>query len=717
MSAKDCPLSNRELSWLEFNQRVLEEADDPSVPLLERLFFLSIVASNLDEFFMVRVGGLHLQCAAGITRADPAGLSPAEMLRRVRNRVRQQVEDQNICLGQKILPGLAARQVALTAGVPPSSEEMRLLEPVFDAQIFPVLTPVALADEGEFPLLAPLANYLAVQLAPADGAPAARRALIRLGPGLPRIWRVPGLVGNMRLYVLLEDLVRAFLPRLLPGHNVAEAVVFRVTRNADMPVDEEFSPDLATAMTQLLRDRRTGPCVRLEIERAATPGMAAFLGARLGVADEDVFRVSGPVDLTGLRELRALAAEASLCYPAWTPQPHPQFDPTRSIFEQMARQDILLATPYESFDPVLKLVEGAAADAQVRAIKIVLYRTSTKGPLVRALTAAARSGKHVTAVIELKARFDEARNIDWARGLEEAGVQVVYGVRNLKTHAKVCLVIRREAEGVRHYLHFGTGNYNEATAKLYTDVGLLTCDPVLGRDAAVFFHAVTGFSEPQVYQKLVQAPSGLRDRLLELIRFEAQQAENRQPAQILAKMNALVDPELIAALYDASRKGVEIRLAVRGICCLRPGVKGVSENVTVTSVVDRFLEHSRIFCFQHGGQEEIFISSADWMPRNLDRRIELMVPVQDPACRRRLLELLQAALADNSKAWRLKADGSYERVLRPHGQRAIRSQIEICARATATARQARKAARTVFEPHLPPEQPPEHACMRGGNRT
>ncbi len=699
---KDCPLTNRELSWLEFNQRVLAEAEDPSVPLLERLFFLGIVASNLDEFFMVRVGGLHLQCAAGITRADPSGLAPVETLRQVRVRVRQQVADQNACLAQKILPGLAARQVSLATGEQLSPEKTRLLEPVFETQIFPVLTPVAIPGDGIFPLLTPLSNYLAVRLVPGPGKDAPRWALIRLGPGLPRVWRVPGAAGEVRQFVLLEDLVRAFLPRLFPGRAVEETAVFRVTRNADMPVNEEFAPDLATAMLQLLHERRTGPCVRLEIEAFASEALAAALGECLAVAGEDVFRISGPVDLTSLRELRALAAEGALCYPAWTPQQNPLADPGRCLFEQIARQDIPLVVPYESFDPVLRLVESAAADPDVRAIKIVLYRTSTKGPLVRALTAAARSGKHVTALIELKARFDEARNIDWARGLEEAGVQVVYGVRALKTHAKVCLVIRREADGVRHYLHFGTGNYNEATARIYADVGLLTCDPALGRDAAVFFHAVTGFSEPQSYQKLVQAPSGLRDRLLELIQFETGQAANGQPAQILAKMNSLVDPELIAALYDASRQGVEIRLCVRGICCLRPGLKGVSENITVTSVVDRFLEHSRIFCFQHGGREEVFFSSADWMPRNLDRRIELMVPVADPACRRRLLEILQASLSDNVKSWRLLPDGRYERTRRPHGQRAIRSQAELCERAATVARQARKAARTVFEPHLPP---------------
>jgi polyphosphate kinase len=367
----------------------------------------------------------------------------------------------------------------------------------------------------------------------------------------------------------------------------------------------------------------------------------------------------------------------------------------------MAQQDFFIATPYESFDPVLKLVETAAADPQVRAIKMVLYRTSTKGPLVRALAAAAQSGKHVTVLIELKARFDEERNIDWAHGLEESGVQVIYGVRRLKTHAKICLVIRREDDGIRHYMHFGTGNYNETTAKFYTDVGLFTCDPILGRDATVFFHAVSGFSEPQTYQKLVQAPTGMRDRLLELIRFETAQAESHQPAQIAAKMNALVDPALIAALYEASQAGVEIRLCVRGICCLRPGVKGLSENISVISVVDRFLEHSRIFHFLHGGEDECFLSSADWMPRNLDSRIELLVPVQDAICRRRLLELLHTSLSDNVKAWKLLPGGTYKRVTRPHGQRPIRSQETLCELARETIKQVRRAQRTVFDPHLP----------------
>lgn len=706
MAANQTTLCTRELSWLEFNQRVLDQAGDADVPLLERLFFLSIVSSNLDEFFMVRVGGLHLQCAAGLNQPEPSGLTPVAILRLVRDRARRQMEDQHACLTRAILPELAERQVILHTNARCPADEVRRLAPVFDTQLFPLLTPVAVTEDSLFPLLSPLALYLALRLAPAPGTTGSRHALIKLGAGLARIWRVPGAPHGKHHFVLSEDFVRAFLPRLLPGQTVEEAVAFRVTRNADMAVDEDYAADLSEAMQRVLRERITGPCVRLEVEHAASAAIVSWLRERLTVAEADVFRLPGPLDLTGLRELRALVSDPAWCYPAWTPQPHPTLDPTRSVFEQIAEGDLLLAMPYESFDPVLRLVESAAADPQVRAIKIVLYRTSTKGPLVQALAAAAGNGKQVTALIELKARFDEARNIDWARDLEEAGVQVVYGVRRLKTHAKVCLVIRREADGIRYYMHFGTGNYNESTARLYTDVGLLTCDPVLGRDATMFFHAVTGFSEPQTYQKIVQAPIGLRERLLDLIRFETNQAENHQPARIAAKMNALVDPDLIAALYKASQKGVEIVLCVRGICCLRPGVKGLSDNIAVTSVVDRFLEHSRIFHFQHGGQPELFISSADWMPRNLDRRIELLVPVQDPACRSRLLELLDASLADNVNAWRMLPDGRYERIVRAKGQRPLRSQTLLCERALTAVKQARRAARTVFEPHLPRKRDP-----------
>ncbi len=699
---------NRELSWLEFNQRVLEEARDTRVPLGERLLFLGISGSNLDEFCMVRVGGLHLQVKVGLTRPDAAGLTPGEQLRRVRVRLRAQMADQYACL-DGLLTKLATHGVRLAPGRQLSAEDRLALEPHFESEIFPVLTPIAVVDDAALPLLTPLALYLACRLAPdtrpAQEATAAEAppawALIRLGPGIARVVRAPVAGATERHYVMIEDLVRAFLHRLFPGREIVEAVTFRITRNADIEVDEEYAVDLASAMARVVSDRRTSPCVRLEIEAGASPEMVTLLRQRLAIDDADLYPVDGPLDLTGLSELRSAIEDPALRYPAWTPQPTPELDPTVNIFEQVAQRDHLVAVPYESFDPVLRLVQSAATDPDVRAIKIVLYRTSARGPIVRALLAAAQAGKHVTALIELKARFDEARNIDWAHGLEQAGVQVIYGVRRLKTHAKICLVVRRERDGVRYYVHYGTGNYNEVTARLYTDVGLLTCDPSLGRDAAALFHAITGYSEPQPYLRLTQAPIGLRARLLDLIRFETELAERQQPARILAKMNALVDTELIAALYEASQAGVEIRLAIRGICCLRPGVKRVSQNIVVTGVIDRFLEHSRIFAFLHGGDEEVFISSADWMPRNLDRRIELLVPVSDPDCRRKLRELLDTSLSDNTKAWRLLPDGTYRRIERPHGQRAIRSQEELCERASQADRLARRAARTQFEPHLP----------------
>ncbi len=693
---------NRELSWLEFDQRVLDEANDPTVPLLERLQFLAITAANLDEFYMVRVGGLHLQIAGRLGRTDPAGMAPDEQLRQIRRRAGRLVSEQYACLSERILPGLAARGVRLVGSQALTPGDHRAVEPFFESDLFPLLTPLAVADDRTFPLLAPLALHLLCRLAPERLDGPARYAIVRLGGGrLARVVRVPSHTAAERRFVLIEDLVRLFLARLFPGQDVVEAACFRLARNADMAVDEEYAADLAAAMSRVLSERRTAPCVRLEVESGASSELVEFLAGRLDVAADDVFRVPGPVDLVSLRDLAEAAADPALSHPAWPPQPHPQLDLSRDLFEQIAQQDVLLSLPYESFDPVVRLVESAAVDPAVTAIKMVLYRTGSKSPIVRALAVAAKAGKFVTVLLEIKARFDEARNIDWAHDLELAGVQVVYGVRNLKTHAKVCMIVRREDGGVRHYLHLGTGNYNDGTARVYTDIGLLTCDVALGRDAAAFFHAITGYSEPQSYLRLVQSPTGLRDRVIELIAFETRCAREKQPAQILAKMNALVDPDIIEALYAASQAGVEVRLCVRGICCLRPGVSKLSENITVTSVVDRFLEHSRIFFFLHGGSEELLISSADWMPRNLDRRIELMTPIQDTACRSKLIESLRTSLADNVKAWQLQSDGEYLRVRRPHGQRRIRSQEEQYLHACAAAKRARQTLRTVFEPHLP----------------
>lgn len=702
MPASERRFLNRELSWLDYDQRVLEEANDPTVPLLERLLFLSISAANLDEFYMVRVGGLHLQIAAGLSRQDPVGLTPEEQLQQVRLRAERLVADQYACLSERILPGLAARGVHLAAGHPLTPDDQRAVEPFFEANLFPLLTPMAVRESQEFPLLAPLAMHLLCRLAPLQVDGPARYAIVRLGGGrLSRMLRVPGHSPKEHRFVLIEDVVCAFLPRLFSGQDVMEAVPFRLVRNADMAVDEEYAADLAASMSRVLSERRTAPCVRLEVSAGASPELVAFLTEGTDVDGADVMRVPGPVDLGSLRELRDAAAHPALLNPPWPPQTHPQLDLSRNLFEQISEKDFLLSLPYESFDPVVRLLEAAAADPEVTAIKMVLYRTGSKSPVVRALTAAAKGGKFVTVLLELKARFDEANNIGWARDLEMAGVQVVYGVRNLKTHAKICMIVRREGGGVRHYVHLGTGNYNDSTARLYTDVGLLTCDAAIGRDAAAFFHAVTGYSEPQNYLRLVQSPTNLRDRLIELIAFETALAREKQPAQILAKMNALVDPDIIEALYEASRAGVEIRLCVRGICCLRPGVRKLSENITVTSVIDRFLEHSRIFYFLHGGTEELLFSSADWMPRNLDRRIELMTPVQDAGCREKLLASLRASLSDNVKSWQLQSDGAYQRVRCPHGQRRIRSQEEQYSGACKAAKSARQALRTVFDPHLP----------------
>ena len=715
-------LLNRELSWLEFNHRVLQQALDPAVPLLNRLFFLSVTASNLDEFYMVRAGGLHLQIASGITAPDPSGFTPAEQLQRVRLRIRQLIRDQYDCLAHSLLPELAANGIhILPSGAALPDDVTQSLASVFNAEILPLLTPVAVPDapakkakppapspdvaaRDAFPTLATLQPYLAVRLEPETPRAPERFALLRLSAPIPRLWRVVSGASTFR-YAFIEDILRAFLPSIFPGQRVLEATLFRITRNADLPLDEEFSPDLAFAMTRLLQQRKTAPCVRLETEAAATPQLLAFLTRHLPVQPDDILKIPGALDLTALRSLPSLPPLPGLQHPAWLPQPHPDIDPTQNIFLQIARRNILLHHPYHAFDPVVSLVQTAAKDPHTLAIKIILYRTSPDSRLIPALAAAARAGKLVTVILELKARFDEARNIDGARDLESAGVQVIYGIRHLKTHAKVCLVLRREDTSIRHYLHLGTGNYNESTARLYTDVGLLTASPILGRDASAFFHAITGYSEPQTYQNLTQSPLQLRDRLLTLIRHEAASARKRQPALILAKMNSLADPDLIAALYDASRAGVTIHLCVRGICCLCPGVKGLSETITVTSVIDRLLEHSRIFYFYRNGAEDIFFSSADWMPRNLDRRIELMTHVTDPDCKQQLTAILQTSLADTANAWLLQSNGTYTRVP-PHKKNApVRSQHLFHQAALSSAKLTRRSIRTRFIPHLPDKKP------------
>ncbi len=694
---------NREMSWLEFNQRVLDEALDESVPLLERLKFLAITASNLDEFFMVRVGGLRMLHDAGKRRRDISGLTPGQQLRAIARRVRGMVRDQYAGF-DRLDPALAAAGIRRLQPAALDPDQERFAARLFDGEVFPLLTPRGIDPDEEFPLLPGLTLILAVRLRVPGGAEGEadgeRLAVVPIPRNLPRTYHVPG--EDTGGYMLAEDLAAAYLERLFPGEEVIECAPFRLTRNADLSVREDLAADLLARMEDVLVARRLSDCLRLEISASASRPLVRRLAAALGVPGESIYRAPGPLDLSAFFGFASMPGHDELKETPWPPCPSPQAPAGESMFEAVRRRDILIFTPYESFKPVVRFVEEAAADPRVLAIKQILYRTSSQSPVVAALARAAEAGKQVTALVELKARFDEARNIDWARALERAGVQVIYGIRRLKTHAKICLVVRREDEGIRRYLHLGTGNYNERTARLYSDVSLLTCTEDYGLDGSAFFNAITGYSQPLPYRRIEAAPLGLRARLLELIRGETQRAAQGQKARIMAKVNSLADPTVIDALYEASRAGVPIDLSVRGICCLRPGVPGLSETIRVVSVVDRFLEHARLFYFHQGGNAQVLFSSADWMPRNLDKRIELLVPVLDPAARRRLVGILKTCMADNVKGRVLRADGGYDRPARPARVRAVRSQAVFYEEARRAAQVEAESRKAVFEPHRPP---------------
>jgi len=690
---------NRELSWLDFNQRVLEEAQDESIPLLERLRFLAITSSNLDEFFMVRVGGLQILVERGKTALDPAGMSPREQLEAIEKRTRELLAEQYACFLASLEPALVEAGIRRFRFEDLNERQRAVVELIFETEIYPVFTPQAVSAEGSFPLLVGGTLSVLARLVPTADRPAEFRwAIIPFGRIAPRFLTLPADRGYA--YLLLEEAVRAMANRFFPGETVLECIPFRMTRNADLGIREDQASDLLTGMEELLSARRRGDCVRLEISADASPEAHAFLQSALALDPVDVFAAPGPVDLSAWSQLADLKGFDALRYEPWAPQPSPQVDPKASLFDTLARRDVLLCHPYESFEPVTRFVEEAADDPDVLAIKQILYRTSRNSPIVAALARAARRGKHVTAIVELKARFDEARNIEWARNLELNDVQVIYGVRGLKTHAKVCIVVRREPQGIQRYVHFGTGNYNEITARIYSDVSYMTCNEELGADASSFFNAITGYSQPQGFSKLEAAPLGLRGRLLELIQAETERKQQGQKAQITGKLNSLVDPQMIEALYAASQAGVKIRLNVRGICCLRPGVPELSENITVVSIVDRFLEHARILHFHHGGDDRVFISSADWMPRNLDRRVELLCPIEDAAARQRLIALRDTYFQDSEKARKLSPDGRYRR---QRGRRkGIRSQEVIYREVCQRVKESQMSQRTMFEPHRAP---------------
>jgi polyphosphate kinase len=710
---------NRELSWLEFNQRVLAHAEDPELPLLERAKFLAITGSNLDEFVMVRVGGLKMQYQRNPMVRDPAGLTIGEQLHAVSERCHRLQSDQYRILNELLEPMLADAGIRKMSLDSAGQRARQAADQWFQNEVMAVLSPQTLYHDRPFPMLQGLQLHLCVRLRPGDGGiggepavtpsaepgkadamtPEWQFSVIPLGRVLNRLVSLPTEKGYG--FVMLEDLVMQHIDEFFPGREVIECVAFRITRNADVQIREEQAPDLMVGMEEVLESRRESRCVRLELSAQASDEMILFLTETLGVGAPELFRVPGPLDLTYLFNLVSLEGFRSLRSEPWPPQGSPAIDPAESMFTNIAAGDVMLVHPYERFDPIVRLLEEASTDPDVLAIKQVLYRTSRDSPIVAALQRAAERGKYVTAIVELKARFDEARNIEWAREMERSGVQVIYGVRGLKTHAKVCIIVRREPQGIVRYMHFGTGNYNEVTAGIYSDVSLLTCDDALGDDATKFFNAVTGASQPGQMQYLAVAPTTLRSRLIGLIEAETQRRREGQKAEIIVKVNSLVDTDIIDALYEASRAGVKIRLNVRGVCCLKPGIKGLSKNIEVVSIVDRFLEHARILYFEHGGDQQIFISSADWMPRNLDRRVELLVPVLKPEHRKRLHATLSCYFKDNVNSWRLTSAGEYERIRPSEKRPPFQAQAVLYERAVNAKEKIDQSNRTTFETHQP----------------
>ncbi len=686
---------NRELSWLAFNGRVLEEARDPDNRLLERLKFATIVASNLDEFFMVRVASLKQDAAEGEKAPDPAGLTPNQQLRAISQTAHELVADLETTLGKELLPLLAERGIELPEIETLEDEERRWLDGHFESEVLPTLTPLAIDASRPFPLLSNLSLNVAVLLEPVTEADSPRLAVVQVPQGINRLVRIAG-PGSR--YVLVENLLKTEMDRLFPGQVVRESVVFRIARDAAMELDDEGEADYLEAVQAELKKRRRSRVVRLEIESRVSATLRKHLADRLDVSAADIYPMAGPIDLRALGTLVDHPALEDLREPPLRALPSIDLGERKDLFAAIEEQDILLHHPYESFDPVVGLVSQAAADPDVLAIKQTLYRTSGDSPIVRALGRAADAGKQVTVLFELTARFDEQSNIRWAQRLEEMGAHVIYGIRGYKTHSKVCLIVRRGRDGIRRYVHLGTGNYNDRTARLYTDMGLMTCDARIGEDASAFFNSLTGYSDPPPLHKLCMAPTQLRDRLLKLIERERRRASEGQVGEIRAKMNSLVDEEIIHALYEASRAGVEIKLNVRGVCCLRPGVRGVSETIEVISIVDRFLEHSRIFYFRNGGDEELYLSSADWMPRNLDGRIELMFPVERAGARRRVVKVLDAMFKDDVKAWVQQPDGSYRRAERRRGREPYRVQMELYREVLGAWKRKRKGSGVTLEP-------------------
>lgn len=690
---------NRELSWLKFDARVLNEAKDKSIPLLERLKFVSITSSNLDEFFMVRVASLKDMVHADYRKRDIAGMTASEQLDRINTATRKLVESQYNTYNRSLVPLMAANGIHIIEKYEElTAEQAAYVDRYFEEDVYPVLTPMAVDASRPFPLIRNKTLNIAALLSSKKDEKhkdAVEFATVQVPGVLPRLVPIPADTSENsgevegRTFILLEQIIEKNIDKLFLNYHVLCAHPYRVMRNADLPIDEDEAADLLKEIQKQLKKRQWGEVIRLEVEASVDKKLLRFLKDELKVAEEDIFQISGPIDLTFLMKMYGLSGCDSLRYEPYKPQRVPEIEPGEDIFEAIRGGDILLHHPYETFDPVVDFIRQAASDPDVLAIKQTLYRVSGNSPIIASLAQAAENGKQVSVLVELKARFDEENNIVWAKMLEKAGCHVIYGLVGLKTHSKIALVVRREEDGIRRYVHLGTGNYNDSTAKLYTDCGMFTCSEAIGEDATAVFNMLSGYSEPLSWNKLVVAPIWLRKKFIKLIQRETKNARAGKKARIVAKMNSLCDQEIIAALYEASAAGVSIDLIVRGICCLRVGIPKVSENIRVRSIVGNFLEHSRIFYFYNDGQEEIYMGSADWMPRNLDRRVEIIFPVENENLKKKVMHILKVELADNTKANVLQEDGTYEKIDK-RGKMLVNSQEQFCKEAVAEVPKAPK---------------------------
>lgn len=664
--------TNRELSWLLFNKRVLSEARDKQLPLFERLKFLSITASNLDEFFMVRIGSLVDMVNAKYTKKDIAGLSPREQLSMLSKETHGFMALQYSTYNRMLLPLLRTSGLYFVERHELLTERQKnFVDDYFEENVYPVLTPMAVDSSRPFPLIRNKTLNIGALLTKKDAQAGGKKqkeeiefATVQVPSVLPRVVQIPSddVEAGGKTVILLEEIIERNISKLFLNYNVLCAHPFRITRNADLAIDEDEAEDLLLEIEKQIKKRSWGRAIRLEVEEGADKRLVKLLRKELEVEEEDIFPIDGPLDLTFLMKVYGLEGFDELKAPGYTPQPVREFEGEGSVFDKIKKGDILLHHPYQTFEPVVDFIRQASRDPDVLAIKQTLYRVSGNSPIIAALAQAADNGKQVSVLVELKARFDEENNIVWARKLEKAGCHVIYGLVGLKTHSKITLVVRREEDGIRRYVHLGTGNYNDATAKLYTDIGLMTVNEAIGEDATAVFNMLSGYSEPRSWNKLSLAPLWLKDRFLYLINREKKNALEGKDARIVAKMNSLCDRDVIVALYEASQAGVKIDLIVRGICCLKVGVPGVSENITVRSIVGNFLEHARIFCFENNGHPEYYCASADWMPRNLERRVEILFPVEDPRLQEKLRHILEGQMKDTVKAHILQPDGNYEKV-------------------------------------------------------